>query len=288
MTDKLIPLITGFLTALCAFWVYYRLFRGTGLTFGMIGSGALGVFSFFSPTPGRLLAFILFSIGMVFELIVNTQKRQYAHSQYIYEGGGVRRGLIPMEVGVLFNFAINDLVVLALIDLLQKEYVTYTTLPEGGIFINLADDYKSDKIILNPKLRRKSRNEIAFSKLKELTKTEDVLLELISKNVDRSLGSYSIQPWIDYLHRQVNHKLSGYEIDQTRNYYQNFVRHRLHGVAEGHFEPPDYYGWMAFGRFLNEELSELALGVMKNSHPDWIPEGESFINWVLELRSIAW
>lgn len=288
MTDKVISLITGLLTALCAFWVYYRLFRGTGIKIGLIGSVLLGGFGFLSPSVGRLLAFILFSVGIVLELGGNAQKREYAHSQFRYEGGGIRRGLIPVEVGVLFNFANNELFVLALIDLLQKGFVRYTTLPEGGISIYLSEDYKSDHLILNPKQRKKHRKDIAFSNLKELTDTEDALLELIAKNSNYSLGSFSIQPWIDYLHRQVEFKLLGYEVDETKSYYQEFVSHRLHGVGEGSFEPFDYFGWMVLGISLSEKTAQLALSVIKNSRPDWILKDESFINWLFEVKSIAW
>ena len=288
MTDKFISLITGILTGLCAFWVYYRLFRGTGLKFGIIVSVLLSGFSFFSPVSGKLLAFILFSIGIVIELIINTQKRGYAHSQFVFEGGGIRRGLTPVEVGVLFKVETNDLFVLTLIDLIQKEFVEYRTLPDGGVVVNLRDDLESSQIILNPKLRRKNRKDIAFTNLRHMTDTEDALLELVAENVNQSLGNYSIQPWVDYLHRQVENKLSGYEVAQTRDYYLDFVNHRLSGVEEGHFDPSEYFGWMVLGMLLNERLSNLALGLIKNSHPSWIHEGESFINWLMRLKSIAW
>lgn len=288
MTDKFISLATGILTVLCAFWVYYRMFRGTGLNIGVIVSVLLGLSSFLSPVVGKILAFTLFLIGIVFELIVNTQKREYAHSQFIYEGGGIRRGLIPVEVGVIFKLEFRELFVLALIDLLHKGYVVYKILPDGGIVVFLSDEFKFKQELISPKLRKKARMEIAFSKLRQLTDTEDALIELIANNSNHFLGSYSFQPWVDYLDRNVERKVSGYDIDQTRKYFQGFIGHRLRGVEEGHFDPQDYFGWMVLGMFLNDELSKPALGIIKNSHPDWLIEGESFINWLTEVNSIAW
>lgn len=284
MTDRTILLLVSFLAALCGFWLYYRIFRGTGLRFGVVVALLLGGLSYVLPSVGKNLAFILFGTGIVIELLGVFQKRDFAHSRFIYEGGGIRRGFLPVEAGVIFGLTNQQLFILALLDLLQKRFVTQQSTPGGGISVQVFDGFAASKGILSPSLRREQRKEIAFENMRELSGAEDFLLEMFIQTPHQSLDKFALDPWGDYMKRQVNMKLRGFDFEVTKTYYRDFINHRVKGVNAGNFNATEYYGWMILGIYLDEVTSDLATELLKSSHPEWMRKGESLWYWFENLR----
>ena len=286
--DNLMDIIISILVGLLTWWVGYRVFRGAGKKLRILISVFFAGLAFFFPHIGRVIGFIaLIAIGGL-ELWISNNKKNYSYSQLTYEGGGIRRGLLPVEVGALYALTPSNLFVLGLIDSIQKGFVSWSNDAGKGLVVSVDMDFRNSRGILNPKSRRESRQEIAFQKKKLLTPTEDVLLEIFEQNDGKSLGDYSIQPWIEVLNRSVEAKLSGYDVVETQGYYKEFISHRLLGVESGYFNAQEYLGWMILSRYLGDTNAPIALQQLKKTRPSWLKKGEDITNWLNLVSSVSW
>ena len=286
--DNLLNIIISILVGLLAWWGGYRVFRGTGKKLRILFSLILAGLAFTFPHIGRVIGFIgLIAIGGL-EIWTINNKKAYSYSQLTYEGGGIRRGLLPVEVGALCALTPSNLFVLGLIDSIQKGFVQWSNDEGNGLIVTLEGDFKASREILNPKSRRENRQEIAFQKKKLLTPSDDVLLEIFEQNDGKSLGEYSIQPWIEVLNRSVDSKLSGYDVVETQGYYNEFITHRLSGIESGYFDAQDYLGWIVLSQYLGDKNAPVAHHLLKKTRPSWLKKGEEFTIWLNLVSSVSW
>jgi len=286
--DDLLNIIVSILVGLIAWWGGFRLFRGTGKKIRLLFSAIVAGVALFFPSAGRIMGFVgLLSIG-VLEIWQINNKKTFSYSQLTFEGGGIRNGLLPVEVGSLFSLTPSNLFVLGLIELIQKGFVSWKYVGEGGLIVSLVGDFRKSREILNPKSRREYRQEIAYQKKRLLTPAEDVLREIFEQNDGKSLGEYSIHPWIDVLNRSVVTKLTGYDRVETQGYYKKFIAHRLKGIESGYFNPQDYLGWMILSRYLGDKNDQIALQLLNKTRPAWLQEGENFSDWFNLVNTVSW
>ena len=281
-------LLVGLLIALGAWWVYHRLFLGTGRLPGVLIAILFGVVSYNFPDYGIPIITVLFIFGSFLELRRWIKKEDYSYSHLIYEGGGIRRGLTSEEVGVLNHLDRSSLFVLGLIKLLKKGFVEYKQFPDGGITIKPTNELAPSSEVLHPQSRREARQFTARQKKELLTSSEDVLVEIFIQNSNLSVGEYSIQPWIDFINREVQAKISGYDQTQTVDYYQNYINHRLDGVAAGYFELEDYFDWLFLSAYLGVNNHSNLTKLLQNSRPGWIHESENVVSFANLIRSVRW
>jgi hypothetical protein len=269
-------------------WVYLRLTRGTGVISGVFLSLMVLVVGYKNPVVGRYLAVIfIFSVALV-EVWVQLKKRKFSYSHLTYEGGGIRRGLSPPEAGALFDLPISALFVLGMVELLQKGFIRYIWLPDGGLVVKPAEDFLVQKKNFNPKARREARKEAAFERTQELTISDDILLEIFEQNMEQALGEYSIQIWVDYLHQKVGEEFSEYDFAQTKQYYRDYIKHRFRGIQKGFFSSRDYIGWLFLSLFAGNNFFTSTNKILTQTRPHWIDEGESLINWLKAVKSVEW
>ena len=287
-TDLLLNIIVSILVGLIVWWGGFRFLRGTGKKLRLLLSILIAGVALIFPSVGRIIGFIgLLMIGAL-EIWSINNKRSYSYSQLTYEGGGIRRGLLPVEVGVLYSLTPSNLFVLGLVELLQKGFVSENNAGAGDFIVTIDQDFHQSRGILNPKLRREKRQEIAYQKKRLLSPSEDVLLEIFEQNKGKPLGDYSIQPWIDVLNRSVDSKLSGYNSDETQVYYKEFITHRLRGIESGYFNPQEYIGWMILSKYLGDKNDQIAQQLLNKTRPPWVHEGENFTDWLNMVRSVSW
>ncbi len=287
-TDTLVNVIVSLFVGLIVWWGGFRFFRGTGKKLRLFVSVLVAGMALIFPDIGRIVGFIgLFGV-LALEVWYNKNKKDFSYSQLTYEGGGIRRGLLPVEVGALYSLEPSTLFVLGLVEIFQKGFVAGTNVRGGGLIVGLDKDFQTSREILSPKLRRENRQEAAYQKKMLLTPSEDVLLEIFGQNNGKSLGEYSIQPWIDVLNRSVITKLSGYDKVETQGYYKEFIAHRLKGIVAGYFNPQDYIGWMILSRHLGDKNDQIALQLLKKTRPSWLQEGENFLDWLNLVSSVSW
>jgi hypothetical protein len=288
MNDRVLSLFSGLLVGIGTWWTFTRVFRGTGKSLGLLFSLVMGGFGFWNAGVGGPIGILLIVAGSILEILQFSKKKEFSHSHLIFEGGGIRRGLSPVEVGFLNDLSPSGLFVLGLIDLLQKGLIEYSKTADGGLKVTLVEVFWNSRAILNPKSRRDARKSIAQRRMKELTDYEDVLLETLDQNADSSIGEFSIQHWIEYLNRSVNAKTSGFDIVETNHYYFEFIKHRLMSVESGYFKPLDYIGWMVLNLYLNDKNGQLTYKLLKKTRPSWLTEGEDLVKWLNFVKSVAW
>jgi len=283
-----VNLLLAILVGFCAWWGGYRLLRGTGKKFGILFAVILTGLVMIFPWSGKVMSIAgLLGIGIL-ELRHRHNKKAYSYSQLTYEGGGIRRGLLPVEVGTLYSLTASNLFVLGLIELLQKGFVKVISNEGKGLRIALDENFRATRTILNPISRREARQEIAYQNRRLLTPAEDVLLEIFDQNSGKELGDYSIQPWIDVLSRTTDSKISGYDLVETQNYYKEYRSHRLTGIERGFFNSQEHIGWMILSRYLGDEDQRLAMDLLKKTRPSWLKEGENCIDWLNLWHSVSW
>jgi hypothetical protein len=211
------------------------------------------------------------------EIIYQRRRRTFQAVGMVYEGGGIRRGFTPVEVGILLDLTEDKLLILGLIELLQKEFLVTTVGNE--ITVEIAELLAVSGEILNPKDRRQARKAISRDQAQILTDAEDVLLELIRQHQGKPISTLAPGVWVEELSTSLEWAMGGFDLQQTREYYDAYITHRLNGVVAGHFQAEEYVGWMAIARFNSIIPPESLNTMIQKTRPAWLP-GESFDKWL--------
>ncbi len=260
---------------------YYRLLRGTGLLIGGLLEVLVGLAVLSLPQAGNFLAGGLILGAAISELVYQQRRKAYPGAVLVYEGGGIRRGLTPVEVGTFWDIPETDKLALGMIELLQKGFVT--PLRGDQVGFKLTDSIEVSGEIVNPKAKRLARKAAARKESQILNETEDILLELLRQHNGQPISSLTVDVWAEQLKNQVEFAMGGFDPEKTCEYYDDFITHRLNGVAAGHFTPDDYTGWMALA-WVNEVIpAESLRAVIQKNRPAWLLPGESYDIWLERL-----
>ena len=265
-------------------WCYYRLLKGTGIPVGsLIGAGA-AAFVMFNPVPGKVLTGLLVFAAIGVEINFQRRKRQFGGGEMVFEGGGIRRGLSPVKAGVLLKLEPRELLLVGLVQMLQKGLVSYSV-SDGGLYIRLTESMRVESEIINPAEKKRNRKLSAQRSGKLLSTDEDILLELVEQSEGEPVGSLPIQVWVDRLKTETLEDLEGFRLEKTIEYYDAYITHRLNGVAVGHFDANDYVDWMSLAYAAGELKTDPLINLVKETRPGWLAPDEDLYNWLATLKS---
>lgn len=280
MNSFLIPLLAS-----AAFgWCFYRLLRGTAIPAGSLLGAATAYFVLVYPQAGKILTGILVAAAVVIEIDFQGRRKAYQGSEMVFEGGGIRRGLTPPEVGGLFDLPNAALLTVALVELLGKGLIQ-SEKRDGAFTFRVADVIRLDREILNPAEKMRARKAAARAANQVLTSTEDILIELIGQHEGQTASELSAQVWAQQLRTESVTALGGFDPEKSKEYYDAYITHRLNGVAAGHFRAADYTAWMALARALGMLTSPALKSVVQRTRPEWLREGEDLLSWLDELHA---
>jgi len=263
-------------------WCYYRLLRGTGIPAGSLLGAATAYFVWVNPLAGKIMTGILAAAAVVIEIDFQRRRKNYQGSEMVFEGGGIRRGLMPPEVGALFGLPDDALLMVGLVELLQKGLISYQK-QAGALVFRLADVIRLDREVLNPAEKMRARKAAARAANQVLTSTEDILIELIGQSEDQPVGALPAQVWAGQLRTQSVDAVAGFDPGKTKDYYDAYITHRLNGVAAGHFKADDYTSWMALALVMGMLTTPALMAVVRGTQPAWLQEGEDLLSWLEEL-----
>ena len=198
-----------------------------------------------------------------------------------YEGGGIRRGLNPIQVAVLLKQPDREVLQLGILEALTAGKIKL--LPGEEIKFALADHLAVEE--LNPRDRREGRQRAGLEAFQVISAVDDVLLELIRQHQGQAIGSLQPDIWLAQLSDNTDLAISGFDREQTVEYYDAFMSHRLMGVSGGHFKAEEYLGWLVLAGQAGV-LSKAAVDVVAEQiNPDWLPDGISLGAWLEKLKA---
>ena len=261
-------------------WSYYRLFRGTGLIIGVVLEIVIGIAVLNFPAMGIWVALAFGVSAFVIEFRHQRQRKAYLNAEMTFEGGGIRRGLTPVQAGVLFERSDNELLQLGLIEALNAG----TIVPQEGdeIGFRLAEHLRVGDAVINPAEKREARKQAGREANQVISGTDDILLELVRQNEGKPLSEMDAGIWLERVAEETGFAMTGFDLMQTKSYYDAWISHRLMGVAGDHFEAEEYLGWMLLAD-MAEILDEGAIAaVAKKVRLEWLGDGSG--EWLDVLR----
>lgn len=242
----------------------------TGSVFGLIAwvMPQLGVFTLVLLVVGR--------IGVT--VWQEREKINVAHSHIIFEGGGIRRGLTPVEAGILLEIPPMGLLTVSVSALLQKG--TLMRGEDGQVEFWVRPENQASKDTINPVKRTAERKKAARNQGKVLSVEEDMLLEMFWQGILPNSSKFPISLWMDKASQECDFKMSGYDRAQSVKYYKNYMAHRLNGVGKGFFPEDEFVPWMVLHLFVRPQNEGELLDIIKKTRPSWLHAGESLSDWV--------
>ena len=265
-------------------WCYYRLLRGTAIPAGSLLGAATAYFVLVYPQAGKILTGVLVAAAVVIEIDFRRRRNAYQGSEMVFEGGGIRRGLTPPEVGALFELPEDALLTVGLVELLDKGLIEYEQ-RAGAFTFQVSDVVRLGGEILNPAEKMRARKAAARAANQVLTSTEDILIELIGQQEGQPVSELSSQVWARQLRAESAAALGGFDPEKSKEYYDAYITHRLTGVAAGHFRAADYTGWMTLAWAMGMLTSPALKEVVKRTRPEWLHEDENLLSWLEGLHA---
>ena len=259
-----------------------RITRGSGIWISIGVGVVLGALGWFFPKIGLYTGiFILLLIG-IFELWQYSIKRTYAHSHLIFEGGGIRRGLTPVEAAILLEMDSEVLAIIGIISLMDKGLINFAADYHGN-GLEVVPELRIGAKTINPQERKKMRKAVGRSLNQTISPSEDVLIEMIEQNGERVFGNFQFAVWIEISRKECDKKMAGFDRDQTIDYYFEYINHRLTGVIKGYFPRQDYIAWMVLEYYLRSQGENFIDPILNNTQPGWLTDKETLLDWITML-----
>lgn len=266
------------------YFLVTKLLRGSGRLLGVVLAIILGGLAWVYPAAGTVALVLLSSALVGVVILEHSQKKDVAHSQLIFEGGGIRRGLTPVEVGTLLEVSPGDLLVVSVSALLQKGILE--RVDQGLVGLRVKPLFQTGRDVINPAERTAARKKAARDHSKVLSVEEELLLELFWQHIPPSSEKFPIQLWVEKAIQECNLKLGGYDRSQSKVYYHNYMAHRFEGVEKGFFQRDEYVPWMVLDIFAHTQDEAFLLDMIEKTRPAWLHEGESLIDWAESFQKL--
>jgi hypothetical protein len=270
------------------------------------------VFFHFTHGSGKYI-FVSFSFFYIFLFIINPlisfftalvagvllilqqrlqskSKKKYQKAVAKFEGGGIRRGLTPPEIGAVLGIPFHRILTLVIVGLLDKRFVIIGD--EHYLQIRVSDSMQTRSHSLNTEVRAALRRNSAQKLRQVLFPFEEPFLELLEQEDGKIVAeidfSFTVKPFF----QSVSDRVSGYDLNETRDYYIKMVlKYSEDGNSAGFSGIHDYreMEWKLLRLCLDDEY-EVGLYEL----PGWFIAAEEsseknlsnkdFTDWVIGLE----
>ncbi|MFC1571966.1 hypothetical protein ACFL6M_00045 [Candidatus Eisenbacteria bacterium] len=229
LEDRVAIRIIFALIALMLFAVFYwRLTGGTGYTLGGILIIALGVATYFSSRVEVYAILVLIPVMVAIEIFLRRPKTQYLPAVAEMEGGGVKRGLTPVEVAILMEKPLHRVLGLVLFGMLRKGIIVLESNKPLRVRIHKAFLEKG-KLISN---RKKTRSKIARSLGTTIQGYEHGFLEQIAADESACVADVDFSKPMTVLVLQTVRRVRGCGFTETLAHYQGVVDRKFDEVSK--------------------------------------------------------
>lgn len=252
--------------------------RGAGRWISFLVGILFGALAWIFPSAGVITLIMLALGGIGVTVWIKRQTVQFAHSQLVFEGGGIRRGLTAVEVGTLFDVFPGGLLAVSVSALLQKGILAKED-NGGESSLRVIPEFQANKETINPAKRTEERKSAARAEGKVLFGEEDMLLEMFWQGISPNSENFPITRWVEKVYQECDHKIGGFDRAQSTQYYRNYMAHRLMGVEKEFFSEEEFVPWMVLEVFAQTDSSGQFHELLNKTRPAWLHEGESLIDW---------
>ena len=259
-------------------WLFFRKLRG--FMAGIIGLVVLFGVSMRFPQWGLILTVIVFLMILGIEIFVMGNRESYTGIRVVFEGGGVRRGLNPVEAACLLGAPQEINYLLAVVGLLQNGFIQLEQGRNGEILAVVAEWLQTGGKKLDPHSRSQFRIESAFSHDKILQSYEDVLLETIEQNNGELVDFTKVGLWNAFLEKETYQKLMEYNFEETTAYYREFIVHRIAQVWRSPEQKNENILWYLFAHHDDELTNKTVQKVVQDFSPGWLPAQLDFFEFI--------
>jgi hypothetical protein len=259
------------------FWLWRRIFRGTGRTILLIAWLMLAVISFFSFEAVEVLLWVFLILLLLYEGWRIVAFPKYVKASAAFETNQILRGLSPAEAAFFVGLDKQDVFIVALLNLLDKGILRLKR-DTGRLVVSLTDEYRLKDSSISPDERTSSRLQIARANDQVLHPYEDVLIELISSNDSEGVSELNFEIWYQYLDNDLR-KLAGvYDFQQTSEYTRNIVEKMADPDSAYSAGKRNLSAWKAI------RLFDRGRDGLNEHRPDWLAPDDGFSSVVFELR----
>lgn len=219
-------------------------------------------------TPWFIFIFVVFVLFIfaAWQIMQKSKTVEYPGVSLVYEGGGIRRGLNPVEVARLLAFTDGQIYFLALVGIFEKGFVyfddTDKILPAAWL--------QTDEL-LDTTSRTAFRTRQAYQHDQILMPYEDVLLELFIQSKGASLDQARLALWFSFLDKHINQKISGYHQQASLEYYVDFIFHRMKEIWITSEDIHSNILWVLCASFDQRTNTQKVQEALRDFSPDWLP-----------------
>jgi hypothetical protein len=259
------------------FWLWRRIFRGTGKTILLTTWLVLILFSIFSFETVQILLWGCLILLLLYEGWRVVATPRYSKANASFETNQILRGLSPVEAAYFVGLSKREVFVVALLDLLDKGVLRIKR-DVGRLTVSLTDEYRLVDTSISPGERMSNRERIARESDQIIHPFEDVFIELISSLDSRVVSEVNFEIWYQYLNNDLG-KLAGvYDIQQTSEYARRIVEKMAapdSGFSSG---KRNLSAWKAIWLFARGEDG------LNDHRPGWLAPDDAFTSIAFELR----
>ncbi|MEN8240279.1 MAG: hypothetical protein ABFS17_00010 [Chloroflexota bacterium] len=225
---------------------------------------------------GLSLLFILAIFAVYFLIYYKNKSVKYLPAVATFETSEILRGLTPVEAAYFLQLSINEIFIIALLDLLDKEIVLFSSIPPKS-YIQLADDYRVTNNIISPDNKREYRNNAARRNKKIIHQYDDIILEMISSRNQMSISDFDVDLWYRIFIQSME-KLEGvYQPVLTKAYAAKIANKYTSSHSAFNKGKVNISGWYAASILIGETEGEI------NHRPAWLAPDDGFSSFVLTI-----
>jgi hypothetical protein len=213
------------------YWSFKRLFFSSGKIV-FFGLGVVGSITIYYFQIGFVLVFIIHTI-LILLARKGKQFSKYSGAKAIFEGGGIMRGLTPVEASILLETPYHEVLSLLFSEFALKEIVSISQAHPLKVEITekISLGGQGDSLLERKEMRKaKAQNNHLL-----IYPYEDDFIEYLEQNAKINLTDLNFAFLVESLVERVADRVAGFNLPQTTEYYGQIIDR-----VKGEIEAGDY------------------------------------------------
>jgi hypothetical protein len=270
--------------------VFFHFTHGSGKYIFVLFSVFYIVLFIINPLVSFFTALVA-GLSLIFrQRLQSKSKKKYHKAIARFEGGGIRRGLTPPEIGVVLGIPFHRILTLVIVGLLDKGFISIGD--ERNLQIRVTDSMQTRTHSLNTEVRSSLRRQGAQELQQVLFPFEEPFLELLEQEDGKGIAEIDFSVTVKPFFQSVSERVGGYNLGETRDYYIKTVSKYSEGENFASFSGTRDHRdieWKLLRVYLDDEYT-----LDRNEFPNWIFDAKdlsekklsnkALTDWVISLE----
>jgi hypothetical protein len=218
------------------------------------------------------------------------EKHKYQKAIAKFEGGGIRRGLSPPEIGVILGKPFHQVLTLIIVGLLEKGFIIFHD--DAHFKFRVHEQMQTRELSINASKRAEFRRRGAQKLIQTLLPFEEPFLELFEQEDGKSIDKIDFGVTVTPFFQWIAERVGGFNLDQTREYYENLLL-KFSGKGDSGLYLADTFirgiDWNLLNMYISDDFA-----VDLDDRPNWFSDAKgpsadnqsnpSFIEWLQSLE----